>query len=94
VIERTGELIREQRKAAKLTQKQLAEKAGVDLRTLERLESGDSEKPQSDTIRHLAKALGIPYNFLLGREFDRETRQVEDLEYFDPLDPSGIGRFL
>jgi DNA-binding XRE family transcriptional regulator len=66
----SGELLRAQRERAGLTQAALAEKAGLDIRVVERLE-GEHRKPHSETIRRLAKALDIPYAKLLGWEFDK-----------------------
>jgi DNA-binding XRE family transcriptional regulator len=78
----SGELLRAQRERAGLTQAALAEKAGLDIRVVERLE-GEHRKPHSETIRRLAKALGIPRAKLLGSEFDQGVK-VENEVPFDP----------
>jgi transcriptional regulator with XRE-family HTH domain len=78
----SGELLREQREKAGLSQGALAEKSGVDVRIIERLEA-EHTKPHSKTVRLLAKALGIPRAALLGVEFD-EGVKVENEVSFDP----------
>jgi predicted ATPase/transcriptional regulator with XRE-family HTH domain len=55
-----GELLHEYRRAARLTQEELAARAGLSARTLRKLESGDSQAPRKDTILLLADALGLP----------------------------------
>jgi transcriptional regulator with XRE-family HTH domain len=55
-----GELLRDYRSAAGMTQEELAERAGLSARTLRKLERGDSHTPRKDTILLLADALGLP----------------------------------
>jgi len=62
----SGELLQERRLAAGMTQAELAERSGVDVRTIERIEAGN--KPQQATVR--ARTLGVRYAALLGCEFD------------------------
>jgi transcriptional regulator with XRE-family HTH domain len=52
------------RKAAGITQEQLARKAGLSLGYVQRLEAGRHDPPVS-TLRALAKALGVPVVELL-----------------------------
>jgi transcriptional regulator with XRE-family HTH domain len=78
----SGELLREQRERAGLTQEELARASGVARQTINRIESGH-DKPHSRVIRLLAKALGIPYAALLGYEFD-EGVKVRSMEFFAP----------
>jgi transcriptional regulator with XRE-family HTH domain len=49
-------IIRERRL---LTQAELADRAGIALRTIKRLEAGLSRAPHPDTLRRLAAALGV-----------------------------------
>lgn len=51
--------VREARLRARLTQDQLAEKSGLDQTTISDFETGRSANPRLDTVRRLAKALGI-----------------------------------
>src|SRR2546430_442950 len=53
-----GELLKEYRLAAELTQEALAEKAGVSARNIQNLERGEN-KPLKDTARRLAEALQL-----------------------------------
>ncbi len=55
---RIGEKVRETRKRKLLTQEQLADKAGVGVNTIIRIERNQVE-PHSRTIRKLAAALGV-----------------------------------
>jgi len=55
---RIGEKVREARKRKLLTQEQLADKAGVGVNTIIRIERNQVE-PHSRTIRKLAAALGV-----------------------------------
>ncbi|MEH0845108.1 helix-turn-helix domain-containing protein [Micromonospora sp. CPCC 205711] len=54
-----GELVRAHRLAAGLTQAELAERAGVGVRTVRDLERGRSSRPQRTTAELLADALGL-----------------------------------
>jgi non-specific serine/threonine protein kinase len=51
-------VLREQRRRAGLTQEALAERAGISVRSIQALESGDNQ-PQRDTARRLVLALGL-----------------------------------
>jgi transcriptional regulator with XRE-family HTH domain len=53
-----GTAIRRLRKEAKLTQQQLAERAGVPVERLRQIETGDIDA-EWGTLRHLAYALGV-----------------------------------
>src|SRR5260370_25293947 len=54
-----GTLLRRARRAAGLTQEEVAERAGVGVRTISDLERGVSHTPHTDTVALLAKALGL-----------------------------------
>ncbi len=55
-----ADLLREYRRAAEMTQEKLAERAGLSVRALRKLESGASLAPRQDTIDLLAAALKLP----------------------------------
>ncbi|MEN3358001.1 MAG: hypothetical protein V7637_1983 [Mycobacteriales bacterium] len=61
-----GPTLRRQRVAARLTQDQLATRAGLSARSLGDIERGRVRNPRPDTVRQLATALG-----LTGAELDR-----------------------
>lgn len=54
-----GELVRAHRLAAGLTQADLAQRAGVGVRTVRDLERGRSQRPQRTTAELIAGALGL-----------------------------------
>jgi predicted ATPase/DNA-binding XRE family transcriptional regulator len=54
-----AEMLRRQRRAAGLTQEQLAERAGLSPRAVAALERGVSRAPRAQTLRLLAEALGL-----------------------------------
>ena len=63
-----GDKLRRTRKQALLTQQQLADKSGVGITTIVRIERNQVE-PQARTIRKLAEALGVePHELLKGEE--------------------------
>ncbi|WP_341538459.1 helix-turn-helix domain-containing protein [Streptacidiphilus pinicola] len=55
-----GTALRGLRAAAGLTQEQLAERSGVSVRTIRRLETGALPDPRLTTLNQLAAALGVP----------------------------------
>lgn len=60
-----GYMIKAARKAAKLTQAELAEKAGIAINSL-RLYEGGKRQPRIEQLQHIADALGVPItDFLL-----------------------------
>jgi transcriptional regulator with XRE-family HTH domain len=64
VVLRIGDKVREMRKRNFLTQEELAEKAGIGVNTIIRIERNQVE-PQGRTIRKLADALGVAPSDLL-----------------------------
>ena len=57
-----GERLRDHRRAAELTQEELAERAGLSRRTISDLERGLYLRPHLDTVRLLARALALESN--------------------------------
>jgi transcriptional regulator with XRE-family HTH domain len=63
-----GDKLRETRKRTLLTQQQLADKSGVGVTTIIRIERNQVE-PHARTIRKLAEALGVdPHELLKGED--------------------------
>ena len=62
-----GVQVKRQRERALLTQQELAERAGIGLTTLNRIEN-DHAEPHFRTIRKLAKALNIDAAILISKE--------------------------
>jgi transcriptional regulator with XRE-family HTH domain len=54
-----GELLRNSRLRAALTQEELAERAGLSVRAVGKLESGETSRPRPVTVRMLGDALGL-----------------------------------
>jgi transcriptional regulator with XRE-family HTH domain len=59
------ENLREARRRAALTQGELADKAGVGITTIVRIETGEITEPRVSTLRKLAEALGVEPRDLL-----------------------------
>lgn len=64
----------EQRKKLNLTQEELAEKANVSVRTIQRIEAG--KQPKGYTLDSMSKALGISKDDLLKEESEKINRQL------------------
>ncbi len=62
-----GAQVKRERERALLTQQELADKAGIGLNTLNRIER-DHAEPHFRTIRKLAKALGVDPAVLIPKE--------------------------
>src|SRR5262249_3101400 len=56
---RFGDLLRRHRRAAGLTQAELAERASLSMRAINDLERGARQTPRNDTVALLATALGL-----------------------------------
>jgi transcriptional regulator with XRE-family HTH domain len=59
------EKLREERRRAALTQGELAERAGVGINTIVRIETGEISEPRVSTLRKLANALRVEARDLL-----------------------------
>jgi transcriptional regulator with XRE-family HTH domain len=60
-----GERIRAERKAQKITQEELAHRAGMSLRAYTSLERGEAVDPHISTLRRIASGLDLPVEELL-----------------------------
>ena len=69
-------LLRQMRRQTELTQEDLADRAGLSVRTIRRLETGESANPQLETVRLLADALRL--------ESDDRTRLLKVAGGQDP----------
>jgi transcriptional regulator with XRE-family HTH domain len=59
------EKLKEERRRAALTQGELAERAGVGINTIVRIETGEISEPRVSTLRKLANALRVEARDLL-----------------------------
>jgi transcriptional regulator with XRE-family HTH domain len=60
-----GEILREKRRAAGISQRRLAELVGVDFSYISKLENGRMPGPAADTIVRIAESIGCPSEELL-----------------------------
>ncbi|MCE9562123.1 MAG: helix-turn-helix domain-containing protein [Planctomycetes bacterium] len=60
-----GVILKEKRRAASLSQRQLAEKVGVDFSYISKLENDRLQAPAADTIARIAECVGCPVEDLL-----------------------------
>lgn len=68
----------ELRKRQGFSQEFLAEESGVSLRTMQRVENGET-KPRGDTLQRIAKGLGITSEELIGWKLDSNTSYLSML---------------
>jgi transcriptional regulator with XRE-family HTH domain len=87
IMSTTGEKINQARRNRGLTQEELSEKAKINLRTLQRIESGETE-PRTNTLRLLCDVLQVNIEEVL------ETGMVTDLNYLRWLHLSPMAVFL
>lgn len=74
-----GARLRAIRELARVSQGQLASASGINQSTIARIESGDRDNPNLDTIEKLAGALGVSLAELLGLQvgaMDAELRRL------------------
>jgi transcriptional regulator with XRE-family HTH domain len=62
-----GALLRERRRAAGITQRELADRAGVDFSYISKIENDRIAPPAADTVVKLCEILGTPPEELLAR---------------------------
>lgn len=72
-----GETIKNIRKDQGLTQKELAEKTGLALITIQQYERNVRE-PKLESIKKIAEALGVTMGDLIGDDFDKYKRSMGD----------------
>ena len=63
-----GKTIIELRKQKGLTQEELVEKCNITVRTIQRIEAGETT-PRSYTIKTLLNAMGFEYEKVFGKEY-------------------------
>lgn len=86
--------LREQRG---LNQKELAEASGITQATISRIESGQVEELKSESLKGLAKGLGVTVDYLVGRTDKQSASDIADadptakriLERYAELSPAG-----
>ncbi len=72
--------VRSLRKKLRLTQENLADLAGITSRTIQHLESGRERRPDVQTLRSIAKALGIGLDYFAKAAREEEARHNASIE--------------
>ena len=80
-----GELVREARRRADLTQRQLADRAGTTQSAIARLEGGRST-PSLETVERLLRLCGFQLIVELAPYDDSDARQAEALSDLTPAE--------
>ena len=78
-----NDLVREARKRAGLTQRELAEKAGTTQSSIARLESGRT-RPAFDDVLRLVRLCGMDLDIMLGERDDSDWMQAQSYLELSP----------
>lgn len=85
-----GKKIQELRKEKGMTQEDLADKTGLNIRTIQRIENGDVD-PRSYTLNQIAEALGVEIKDLVRDENNQnKPRETETRKWLTFLHLSGL----
>ena len=87
-----GARIRTERKAAKLSQEQLARRSDVPLNRVARIETGVVVDPHLSTITKIAGGLGVPVSDILGERVDPKVEAPPEEDPFDDPRASDVRR--
>ena len=71
-----GKRVARLRARRKLTQQELAERAGVSQAIISRLETDSRDNVTSDVLKGLAKVLGCTTDYLVGMHEDEDSEQL------------------
>lgn len=85
--------IKEARKLAGITQKDLAKQIGVSAGTLSDYESGNNE-PKSDVLCAISDICGVTIDFLVGREKEKAPAPYEDSAEANAIEKEMIDRLV
>ena len=78
-----NDLVREARKRAGLSQRQLADQAGTSQSGIARLESGRT-RPAFDDVLRLVRLCGMDLNITMAKREDADWWQAQDLRKLSP----------
>lgn len=76
-VQKIAQNLKRARTAAGMSQQRLAELAGVSIRTVSRLELGETRHPREDEFQRIAAALGTTADDLMGIE-EHEADALDD----------------
>jgi uncharacterized Tic20 family protein len=79
-MEKPGQKIALARKAKGLSQEKLSDEAKINLRTLQRIEKGETN-PHGDTILRISKALNIPIEDLMNYGAEENTAYIKSMHF-------------
>ena len=79
-MEKPGQKIALARKAKGLSQEKLSDEAKINLRTLQRIEKGETN-PHGDTILRISKALNIPIEELMNYGAEENTAYIKSMHF-------------
>jgi transcriptional regulator with XRE-family HTH domain len=77
IFKRSGSRVKSLRESIGMTQKELAEKVGVDRTTITRYEEGQISSAKASTLASLANALGVNLLTLLGHDIDEHDELTD-----------------
>jgi len=80
IMSTLGEKISTIRKSKGLSQEKLAEDASINLRTLQRIEKGDT-RPHGETLKRICKALDVPVEDINGQHSGRAISFINIMTY-------------
>jgi len=80
-----GDIVKQQRRLKKLTQKELSVKAGVAMTTISFLECGQGRYPNSETLTSLALALDLYPAYLILSSIREEDVPAGNRKRFEVL---------
>ena len=89
---RTGDRIKELRKKANFTQKQLASKVHVSSQVISNWERGYST-PDSEDVKKLAETLDCSIDYLLGREEKKYPSWGDEAEFEAWVNDPAVNKF-
>lgn len=72
----TGKIIRKERKKQQMTQKELAEKCGIDVANIRKYENG-RQRPKLETVEKISKALNLRLKDFYPQLFEAPTAKWE-----------------
>jgi transcriptional regulator with XRE-family HTH domain len=85
-----NDLVREARKRARLTQRELADRAGTTQSAIARLESGRT-RPAFDDVLRLVRLCGFDLDIMLVERDDSDWAQAQRLAALTPAERVGRG---
>ncbi len=78
-----GERVRDLRKAQGVSQRDLAERSGIDFTYLSKIENGRMEPPSEDVIRRIAQELSVDTDELIVLADKLPSDLVQELKTFE-----------